>query len=94
MNTGEKVTYARTFVNVVVEHQSDGRKTPMQIRFDDGRRFDIDKVTERRRAAATKVGGTGIRYTIWIRGKERKLFEDDDRWFVEERILPGQRSKN
>ena len=94
MNAGEKVTYARTFVNVVVEHQSDGKKTPMQIRFDDGRRFAIDKVTERRRAAATKVGGTGIRYTIWIRGKERKLFEDDDRWFVEEIIRPGQRSKN
>ncbi len=89
MNAGEKVTYARTFVNVVVEHQSDGRKTPKQIRFDDGRRFDIDKVTERRRAAATKVGGTGIRYTIWIRGKERKLFENDDRWFVEEIILHG-----
>ena len=28
MNAGEKVTYGRTFVNVVVEHQSDGKKTP------------------------------------------------------------------
>ena len=75
--------YVKTFVNVVVEHQSDGRKTPKEIRFDDGRRFEIDRVTERRRAAATKVGGTGIRYTIFIHGKERKLFEDEDLWFVE-----------
>ena len=76
-------TFVKTYVNVIVEHQSDGRKTPIQIRFDDGRRFDIDKVTERRRAAATKVGGTGIRYTVFIRGKQRSLFEDDGLWFVE-----------
>lgn len=75
--------YIKTFVNVTVEHQSDGKKTPKEIRFDDGRRFEIDRVTERRRAAATKVGGAGIRYTIYIHGKARMLFEDDDLWFVE-----------
>ena len=79
----QQVEFVKTYVNVIVEHQSDGRKTPKEIRFDDGRKFEIDKVTERRRAAATKVGGTGIRYTIFIQGKERKLFEDDDLWFVE-----------
>ncbi len=79
----QQVEFVKTYVNVIVEHQSDGRKTPKEIRFDDGRRFEIDKVTERRRAAATKVGGTGIRYTVFIQGKERKLFEDDDLWFVE-----------
>ena len=75
--------FIKTYVNVMVEHRSDGTKTPIEIRFDDGRKFEIDKVTDRRRAAATKVGGTGIRYTIFIRGQERKLFEDEDRWFVE-----------
>ncbi len=79
----QQVEFVKTYVNVIVEHQSDGRKTPKEIRFDDGRRFEIDKVTERRRAAATKVGGTGIRYTVFIQGKERKLFEDDGLWFVE-----------
>lgn len=75
--------YVKTFVNVIVQHNSDGTKTPLEIRFDNGRRFEIDRVTERRRAAATKVGGTGIRYTIYIRGQERKLFEDEGLWFVE-----------
>ena len=75
--------YVKTYVNVMVEHRSDGVKTPKEIRFDDGRRFEIDKVTERRRAVATKVGGTGIRYTIYVRGHERKLFEDGGLWFVE-----------
>ena len=79
----QQVEFVKTYVNVIVEHQSDGRKTPKEIRFDDGRRFEIDKVTERRRAAATKVGGTGIRYTVFIQGKERKIFEDDGLWFVE-----------
>ena len=78
----QQIDYVKAYVNVTVVHQSDGRKTPIEIQFDDGRRFEIDRVTERRRAA-TKVGGTGIRYTIFISGQERKLFEDDDRWFVE-----------
>lgn len=75
--------YVKTFVSVIVQHNSDGLKTPLEIRFDNGRRYAIDRVTERRRAAATKVGGTGIRYTIYIRGQERKLFEDEGLWFVE-----------
>ena len=45
--------------------------------------FHIDKVTDIRRAASTKVGGTGIRYTVYIDGKQSYLFEDDDKWFIE-----------
>jgi len=79
----QQPSFIKTYVNVIVQHNSDGSKTPLEIRFDNGRRFEIDRVTERRRAAATKVGGTGIRYTIFIRGQERKLFEDEGLWFVE-----------
>ena len=79
----EQAGYVKAFVNVIVEHSADGKKTPMAIRFKDGRRFEIDKVTERRRAAATKVGGTGIRYTIYVKGQQRMLYEDKDLWFVE-----------
>lgn len=75
--------YHKAFVSVIVEHQPDGRKTPLQIIFEDGRKFDIDRVVERRRAAATKVGGTGIRYKIIVRGQERYIYEDDGLWFVE-----------
>lgn len=79
----KQAEYIKVFVHVNVDHGIDGTKTPKEIRFKDGRRFEIDKVTERRRAAATKVGGTGIRYTIYIRGQQRMLYEDDNRWFVE-----------
>ena len=47
----------------------------------------IDRVCSRQRAAATKVGGTGIRYTIMIGGRQTYLFEDEDQWFVEAKNL-------
>lgn len=47
-----KQEYHKAYVNVIVEHQLDGQKTPLQIIFEDGRKFNIDRVVERRRAAA------------------------------------------
>ena len=36
------------------------------------------------RAASTKVGGTGLRYTVMICGKETYLFDEENgKWFVE-----------
>lgn len=81
MNTEQR--YHKAYVSVIVKHQPDGQKTPLQITFEDGRKFDIDRVVECRRAAATKVGGTGIRYKIIIGGRERYIYEDDGLWFVE-----------
>lgn len=73
----------KVFVEVLVRHGADGSKIPMTITFEDGRKFNIDKLCDRRRAAASKVGGTGIRYTVRINGRETYLFEDDGFWFVE-----------
>ena len=36
-----------------------------------------------RRAASLKAGGTGLRYRCLIGGRERNLFYEDPRWFVE-----------
>ena len=43
----------------------------------------IDRLIQVKRCAAMKVGGTGIRYTVSISGKETYLFEDEGKWFVE-----------
>ena len=50
-----------------------------------GKRYDVDRVLDVRRAASLKGGGLGIRYTCRILGKERYLFFDDaaQQWFVE-----------
>lgn len=62
---------------------STGSVVPNAIVWDDGRIFEIDKVLDKRRAASLKGGGTGIRYTVQIDGKEKFMFLDDYTWFVE-----------
>ena len=52
----------------------------------DGHVYEIQKVTDVRRAASLKAGGAGIRYTCIVDGKESHLFyEDNNMWFMEER---------
>lgn len=73
----------RVYVKVIVEYDETGGVRPLSIAWEDGRRFEVDRLLDVRRAAATKAGGQGIRYTCRIRGHETYLFEDDGRWFVE-----------
>lgn len=73
----------RVYVKVVVEYDEAGGVRPLWIVWEDGRKFPVDRLLDVRRAAATKAGGQGIRYTCRILGKETYLFEDDGRWFVE-----------
>ena len=51
--------------------------------------YEVDHLLHRCRAHATKVGGTGIRYTVRIRNQETYLFEDEGRWFVEAKNDPA-----
>jgi len=48
------------------------------------KKYEIDRVIQKCRAASTKVGGTGIRYTVQICGKPTFLFDEENgKWFVE-----------
>ncbi|MBR5438363.1 MAG: hypothetical protein IKV21_05530 [Clostridia bacterium] len=73
----------KVYVDVVAHIDSDGVVTPLTVIWKGGQRFEIDKVMSVRRAYATKVGGTGIRYEISVSGKRTYLFEDEGKWFVE-----------
>lgn len=73
----------RVYVKVVVEYDEAGGVRPLWIVWEDGRKFPVDRLLDVRRAAATKAGGQGIRYTCRILGRETYLFEDNGRWFVE-----------
>ena len=75
----------RVYVKVVVEYSPEGRVKPLSVEWEDGRRFEVDRLLDVRRAAATKAGGQGMRYTVRILGRETYLFEDEGRWFVEAR---------
>lgn len=73
----------KEFVKVNLTVDEEGRVRPNSIVFQKTQVFEIDSLRAVCRAAAAKVGGTGIRYTIVIKGKETYLFEDRGRWFVE-----------
>jgi hypothetical protein len=76
----------KVFVEVIARHTTDGQKIPLAVTWSDGRRFDIDKVTDVRRAASLKAGGQGMRYQCRINGRETYLWLEEDKWFVEGRM--------
>ena len=76
----------RAYVKVVVEYSPEGKIKPLSVEWEDGRRFEVDRLLDVRRAASTKAGGQGMRYTVRILGKETYLFEDEGRWFVEAKV--------
>lgn len=77
-----KMKVVKKFVPVLAKFDQNGI-TPLQIIWNDGRVFDIDRVLDIRPAASIKAGGFGIRYTCKILNKETYLFYEDLRWFVE-----------
>lgn len=92
---GEAMNDIKVYVDVVVSFRSDGVMLPRIITWEDGRKYEIDRVSDIRQAAAMKAGGQGDRYTVWINGVQSYLFFERNssldgnnigRWFVERRI--------
>lgn len=74
----------KVYVEVDVTHRTDGTARPQRIKFENGEVYEIDRVKYCCRAASTKVGGTGLRYTVLICGTETFLFDEENgKWFVE-----------
>ena len=76
----------KIYVTVTAEFTKDGRLLPKSFVWKDGHVYQIQRVTDVRRAASLRAGGAGMRYTCIVDGKESHLFyEDNIMWFVEER---------
>ena len=74
----------KVYVTVMAEFSAEGRLLPKSIIREDGREYQIDRVKDKRRAASTKAGGVGERYTCLVEGKEVFLYyEDNNMWFME-----------
>jgi len=80
---------SRIYVEILVRFSPDGTMMPAEIKWADGTIYEIDRVTDIRRAAS-EAGSMGIRYTVKIQGRQRLLFYEDTysetgkpRWFVE-----------
>ena len=84
----------KVYVAVRADFREDGVMLPRVITWGDGRKYEIDRVTDIRQAAAMKAGGQGDRYTVMINGRQSYLFFERSaavsgnnigRWFVERR---------
>ena len=80
----------RAYVRVLVDVDEIGKIRPLKIYWEDGRSFPVDRLLDVRRAASTRAGGQGMRYTCRICGRETCLFEDEGRWFVEAKDAPAE----
>lgn len=75
---------SKVYVEVMAEFTKDGELIPKSFVWTDGIRYEIDRITDKRRAASLKAGGAGMRYTCIIGGQQRYLFyEDNNMWFME-----------
>ena len=84
----------KVYVAVAAEFDAEGRLVPTEITWEDGNKYEIDRVTDICQAAAMKAGGQGDRYTVQINGHQSYLFFERNasltgnnigRWFVERR---------
>ena len=84
----------KVYVQVKVDFREDGIMLPRKITWEDGREYEIDRVSDIRQAAAMRAGGQGDRYTIYVQGHQSYLFFERSsnqtgncigRWFVERR---------
>jgi len=73
----------KQYISVTARFDEDGNLLPLKIHWNDGRSFEIDRVTDIRYAASLKAGGMGLRYTCRIAGAEKYLFLEENRWFVD-----------
>ena len=78
------MAFRKTYVEVTARIDVDGRLTPLEIVW-----RAIDRVHEAIRRASQRVGGTGIRYLVSVNGREKYLFYEGPRWFVEE-VAPDE----
>lgn len=73
----------KQYISVTAQFDSDGNILPLKIHWDDGRTFEIDRITDVRYAASLKAGGAGIRYTCRIKQVLKYIYLEENRWFIE-----------
>ena len=85
----------KVYVRVNADFRADGVMLPRVITWEDGEKYDIDRIKDIQQAAAMKAGGQGDRYTVQINGHQSYLFFERSasltgnnigRWFVERRV--------
>ena len=85
----------KVYVAVKADFAENGKMIPRQITWEDGTKYEIDRILDVRQAAAMKAGGQGDRYTLRIKGQTTYIFFERStnltgnvigRWFAERRV--------
>lgn len=85
----------KVYIGVEADFGSDGAMMPRAIIWEDGTRYEVDRVLDIRPAPALKAGGQGDRYTLRINGQTTYAFFERSsnlagnvigRWFVERQV--------
>ena len=78
----------KAYVEVIADFSSDGRMKPLRLIWEDGRKYDIDRILRVDRCASRRAGGAGIRYVCRILGQRVELYsEENGFWFVTRKAL-------
>lgn len=92
MSQMSRINSNKILVEVDVRFRKGGGMIPTALIWEDGRRYEIDRIIDVRPSYAAKAGGQGDRYTVRVGGKERQLFFEHSTdcydpnigcWFVE-----------
>ena len=73
----------KKYVDMIVRYTEDGQIIPLAVRWSPEQLFEIDRVLDVQRAASLRAGGTGIRYLCRIKGRERYIWLEENKWFVD-----------
>lgn len=72
----------KRYIEVIIKQKKDGEMIPLYVVWDDGKKYKIEKIFRKERRASI-VGGCGLRYSCMIEGKQRNIFYEKDKWFIE-----------
>ncbi len=94
-NAQETLTVSpyKAYVEVIADFSSDGRMKPLRLIWEDGRKYDIDRILRVDRCASLRAGGAGIRYVCRILGKKVDC-EPKDAEDIGSRVALPDRSGN
>ena len=77
----------KVYVEVTARFTVDGEFLPIAFIWEDGRRYEIDRIVRCQRCASPKAGVAIIRYTCLVGGRMCHLYcENNLQWFVQRRI--------
>lgn len=64
----------KAYVEVTVNFKADGTMLPTAIVWEDGVRYEVDRVIDIRPGYSAKAGGQGDRYVLQVNGRQTCLY--------------------